>query len=486
LSRFASIFQTLLIILAGGNFAAACNQESFASLGDLFSLAVQSSFPDNDQLTSDTYDANGNTTVSSSRPAPSSAPVTVTDVYSFDNKLIRRTRADGVVIDLYYNADGDRVGKWVKQNGLTLGTHRYLVDRQNPTGYSQVVEETDSTGTLLERAFYGHDLLATESRSVGVSPTSSLFFYHYDGIGSVRGISDDTGALLETYTYDAYGTLIGLEKPDPASGALVSQNLTNPQSAPLSSHLFTGEQWDADLGMYFLRARYLNPDTGRFHTRDTYEGRNGEPLSLHKYLYANGNPVMMRDPSGRFSLVELSATELFIVNFAVSFTVSVGTNYGIGGERRWDRLLLHGAIAGTLGGFMGPIAGRVESAILAQLDTAVVGLANQMVIRLFQGIATGFTTAIFSSMDQVVDIGLGDQNDFDVHRAVMAAFLGGISVSIGGIAISDKFDKAASVYASDNIIGALAAGASLTVDEAIKKIKKAFSDIEESHESPNN
>jgi RHS repeat-associated protein len=325
LSRFASIFLTLLIVLAGGNFAAACNQESFASLGDLCALAVQSSFPDNDQLASDTYDANGNTTVSSSRPAPSAAPVTVTDVYSFDNKLIRRTRADGVVIDLYYNADGDRVGKWVKQNGLTLGTHRYLMDRQNPTGYSQVVEETDSTGTLLERAFYGHDLLATESRSVGVSPTSSLFFYHYDGLGSVRGLSDDTGTLIETYTYDAYGTLIGLEKPDPASGALVSQNLTNPANKPSSSHLFTGEQWDTDLGMYFLRARYLNPDTGRFHTRDTYEGRNGEPLSLHKYLYANGNPVNGVDPSGN---CELTAEN---VGLAVTLSLSLGESLSAAG-----------------------------------------------------------------------------------------------------------------------------------------------------------
>ena len=54
--------------------------------------------------------------------------------------------------------------------------------------------------------------------------------------------------------------------------------------------------------MVFLRARYLNTDTGRFHTQDTYEGNKNEPLSLHKYLYANGNPVMMTDPSGRFGL----------------------------------------------------------------------------------------------------------------------------------------------------------------------------------------
>jgi hypothetical protein len=45
-------------------------------------------------------------------------------------------------------------------------------------------------------------------------------------------------------------------------------------------------------------ARWLNPNTGRFQTMDSYEGSQGDPLSLHKYLYAAGNPVNNIDPSG--------------------------------------------------------------------------------------------------------------------------------------------------------------------------------------------
>src|ERR1051325_11389758 len=57
--------------------------------------------------------------------------------------------------------------------------------------------------------------------------------------------------------------------------------------------------------------RYLDPQTGRFRTMDSYEGSQGDPLSLHKYLYAQGNPVMHVDPSGHDgSLVELSASSL--------------------------------------------------------------------------------------------------------------------------------------------------------------------------------
>jgi RHS repeat-associated protein len=241
-------------------------------------------FTANDQLTSDSYDANGNTTGSADLQSASSA----TDIYSFDNRLIRRTRGDGVVIDLTYNADGDRVSKRVTENGFTRDVRLYLVDRANPTGYAQVVEEKDHTGQLVARNLYGHDLIASDTRSAGVPPVSSTVnrhWYTYDGLGSVRGISDDNGDLHETYDYDAYGTLIGLTKRNATTGELVPVDLTSSNSefrTPNSDFLFTGEQWDADLGMYFLRARYLNPDTGRFHTQDTYEGRNGEPLSLHK------------------------------------------------------------------------------------------------------------------------------------------------------------------------------------------------------------
>jgi RHS repeat-associated protein len=55
---------------------------------------------------------------------------------------------------------------------------------------------------------------------------------------------------------------------------------------------------DDNLGLYYNRARYLNPDTGRFWTMDTFAGNNEDPLSLHKYLYCQGDPVMGTDLSG--------------------------------------------------------------------------------------------------------------------------------------------------------------------------------------------
>ena len=73
-----------------------------------------------------------------------------------------------------------------------------------------------------------------------------------------------------------------------------------------SRSYYRAEQYDSDLGLYYLRARYMNPLTGRFMSRDPkefkpLESRNKPVASrkLHKYLYASGDPVNLIDPRGR-------------------------------------------------------------------------------------------------------------------------------------------------------------------------------------------
>jgi RHS repeat-associated protein len=72
------------------------------------------------------------------------------------------------------------------------------------------------------------------------------------------------------------------------------------------SSFYRGEQYDADLGLYYLRARYYNPATGRFLSRDPEDrqpfdskGEPTDPKELHKYLYADGDPINRLDPTGR-------------------------------------------------------------------------------------------------------------------------------------------------------------------------------------------
>jgi RHS repeat-associated protein len=89
--------------------------------------------------------------------------------------------------------------------------------------------------------------------------------------------------------------------------------------------LYSGEQFDPDLNLYFNRARYLNVSTGRFWTMDSYDGDPQSPGSLHKYLYAADDSVDRRDPSGHDSLDELMA------GFTVASTVASLRNVLVAG-----------------------------------------------------------------------------------------------------------------------------------------------------------
>lgn len=100
-----------------------------------------------------------------------------------------------------------------------------------------------------------------------------LSVFSHDAHGNVRHLSDSSGNLTDTFDYDAFGNLI-------ARGG------TTP-----TTRLFTGEEFDSDLGLYNLRARYHNPGTGRFWTRDSFEGFLNNPASRHGYSYAQNNPV---------------------------------------------------------------------------------------------------------------------------------------------------------------------------------------------------
>jgi len=160
-----------------------------------------------------------------------------------------------------------------------------VVDHHNLTGYSQIVEELDATGAVVATYHYGHDLISQSRLETNAASGSSEWvdrLFVYDGGGHVRALTDLEGNITDTFSYDAYG------------------NLLHPSSLNLHTfYLYRGERWDSDLGQYYLRARFYNSDLGRFHTLDEYEGRTGEPLSLHKYLYAHANPVSGWDPSGR-------------------------------------------------------------------------------------------------------------------------------------------------------------------------------------------
>ena len=120
-----------------------------------------------------------------------------------------------------------------------------------------------------------------------------VYYYIYDGLGSTRQLVNTVGAVTDTWGYSAFGELAS------RTGSTV-----NP-------FLFNAQQFDQASGDYYLRARYYDQGNGRFISQDPFEGRNDDPVSLHRYLYANADPVQLVDPGGEdpnFSLCGLSVS----------------------------------------------------------------------------------------------------------------------------------------------------------------------------------
>ena len=275
------------------------------------SVPTNSAWTDNarDELNVDTYDGAGNTTIGTS------LSLTNPDSYDAENHLILRGTNTAPVVQIDYDAFGNRVKKTA--GGTTTW---YLVDDQSPSGYPQVVAEFNSLSSAPLRTYaYGLSLIDI----VGSGTTSYALT---DGQGSVRALFSDNAAatLTDNYDFDAYGVLTA------SSGSTVN------------NYRYTGQQWDPDLQLYYLRARYYAPTLGRFWSSDSYEGNKEETGSIHKYVYCRANCVNSIDPSGH-DLIGLSfSSGIDLANWAV--------RYEPGGykERIFSSFFTHGPLGEKL------------------------------------------------------------------------------------------------------------------------------------------
>ena len=254
-------------------------------------------YDDNDQLQTETlvkneetvytreydYDDNGNTTSVLENGSET------TYSWDYENRLIGATTPDAVERSYSYDSDGVRVSSTVGGE-----TTEYLVDKNRP--YAQVLEE-HVDGEIAVRYVHGLDLISQ-------SNNGQQSVYLVDGLGSTRVLADESGGVISNYTYNAFGSLI------------------NSTGGTENKYLFAGEQFNSELEQYYLRARYYDPSLGRFTRRDTYEGDVFEPVTLHKYLYGNANPVTYIDPTGLFSLAA-AASVFSILDTLIKTTLKI-------------------------------------------------------------------------------------------------------------------------------------------------------------------
>jgi RHS repeat-associated protein len=168
---------------------------------------------------------------------------------------------------------------------------------------------TEKIGSAATTYTYGLGLI--QQTPSGGSP----HFYQHDGQRSTRQLTTAAGTVSDTYTYDAFGGQLN------ATGSTPNE------------YQYTGEQFDPSLGLYNLRSRYMSPSTGRFWSMDSYAGNAADPLSLHRYLYGNANPVFWVDPSGHGVMADLMASNFILgLLFTVARPALVGSS-GIGPRR---------------------------------------------------------------------------------------------------------------------------------------------------------
>ncbi|MBU2707956.1 hypothetical protein KCM76_18315, partial [Zooshikella marina] len=207
------------------------------------------------------YDANGNQT------QKQKAGVTTDFVYDIRDHLRQVMQGGSSVGQFLYDARGLRVEKLGNR-----GLERYTYDDQS------VLAQLDSTNQPIAHYDYGPGrLMALTHRDEGTA------FYHFDALGSIVNLTTTAGAVQTRTLYDAWGHH-RLQEGD-------SWNRFG----------FTGHEEDPETGLVYAKARFYDPDVGRFLSMDAWEGDLTLAPSLHKYLYAYGNPLVWVDPFGHQS-----------------------------------------------------------------------------------------------------------------------------------------------------------------------------------------
>ncbi len=168
-----------------------------------------------------------------------------------------------------YDAENTRIS--TTENGLTT---EYVTDTGGSLSRLLVAYEADNTETTY---YYGAEGLAAQYNG----GTKKYFAYHYDNIGSTTLLTDIAGTVAERIAYGTYGEL-----------------LTTVKNAV--RFLYNGRYGVTtdENGLYYMRARYYNPDIKRFINPDIKVGDIGSSQSLNRYAYCVGNPVSMVDPFG--------------------------------------------------------------------------------------------------------------------------------------------------------------------------------------------
>lgn len=220
-----------------------------------------------------TFDGNGNETGDSAGASFS---------YNAKNQTTSITPAGGSALSMSYTGASQDERVTAGSDAFAYNELGLAIERTNHTTFTR-----DNKGVLIDER---------QNSAGGVEGTP--YYYLFDGLGSVVGLTDGTGNLVNTYQYDPFGNVIG------STGATA-----NPWA-------FGSGFGDAATGLTKFGARYYAPNLGDWTQQDlTKLGGGG-------YVYAQDNPVDLVDPSGTFSWSSIGYfTAAFFVTAVIGYYV---------------------------------------------------------------------------------------------------------------------------------------------------------------------
>ncbi|WP_437895731.1 RHS repeat domain-containing protein [Sorangium sp. So ce124] len=202
-----------------------------------------------------------------------------------ENDQLRSTDLGGGGVVYYtYSATGQRVRKVWEHNGL--------VDERIYLGGYEVYRRRSGSGLVLERQTLhvmdgARRVAMVETKTVDTSGPFTVtprVRYQLDNhLGSASLEVDGAGLVIGYEEYHPYGTTAYWSA---ASGIEVSQR----------RYRYTGKEKDEETGLYYHGARYYAPWLGRWTAADPAGLVDGPNL----YAYVSGNPIVLRDPTGRW------------------------------------------------------------------------------------------------------------------------------------------------------------------------------------------
>ncbi|KUP08306.1 hypothetical protein Q75_02940 [Bacillus coahuilensis p1.1.43] len=167
-----------------------------------------------------------------------------------------------------YNVDGYRTEKVVDGNKTTYQLDGDKVIFEN-NGQDEIHYTYNTNGSLVSMNLNGVE-----------------YFYIRNNQKDIIGLVDRNGEWNVRYQYDSWGVVSSIED---TSGVGLGEK--NP-------YRYRGYRYDQETGLYYLNARYYNPEWGRMLNADSYGGSTGELLSHNVFAYSGNNPVTYIDPSG--------------------------------------------------------------------------------------------------------------------------------------------------------------------------------------------